>query len=106
MNRKDVQACGSLWNFPGAEIDRAAMNAEKLRVRATVNCQGMTSVMPQSPPIRFGFSRWGSFGATLNLSYEPLHSSAFVAAEPRHNGGSPRIYSGEERFSAPKTPPC
>src|ERR1700690_347427 len=28
--------------------------------------------------------------------------SVFIAAEPRHHRGSPRIYSGEERFSAPK----
>jgi hypothetical protein len=28
--------------------------------------------------------------------------SAFIAAEPRRRGGSPRIYSGEERFSAPE----
>jgi hypothetical protein len=27
---------------------------------------------------------------------------AFVAAEPQKHGGSPRIYSGEERFSAPE----
>jgi hypothetical protein len=26
---------------------------------------------------------------------------AFIAAEPQHHGGSPRIDSGEERFSAP-----
>ncbi len=26
----------------------------------------------------------------------------FVAAEPRTYGGSPRIYAGEVRFSAPK----
>jgi hypothetical protein len=30
---------------------------------------------------------------------------AFVVAEPRTHGGSPRIYAGEERFSAPKTRP-
>ena len=28
--------------------------------------------------------------------------SAIIAAEPRHHGGSPRIYSGEDRFSVPK----
>jgi len=27
--------------------------------------------------------------------------SASIAAEPRRHGGSPRIHSGEERFSAP-----
>ena len=27
---------------------------------------------------------------------------AFVAAEPRNYGGNPRIYAGEERFSAPR----
>jgi len=29
-------------------------------------------------------------------------NSAFAAAKPRCHGGSSRIYSGEERFSAPK----
>src|SRR5271163_3811737 len=39
MNRKAVQSCGSLWNFPGAEIVRVAMDGETLRERSTVNCQ-------------------------------------------------------------------
>ena len=30
---------------------------------------------------------------------------AFVAAEPQNHGGSPRIYAGKERFSAPKKVP-
>ena len=37
-----------------------------------------------------------------NQNFWPTVNSVFIVAEPRRPGGSPHIYVGEERFSAPK----